>query len=247
MLKILLLVVIVSNIYASRITVAVASNMIYALPELKKEFYKIHPNIKIREIISGSSKLTSQIKHNAPYDIFMSANMTYPNSLYKENYTIEKPYIYAKGKLALLSYKKHNFSDISKLLKSSQIKRIAIANPKLAPYGKASIEYLKNLKIYEEIKHKFIYAQSVSQTLLYTLNASDIGIVALSSLKSDKLKKYKENINYIKLDNKLYTSISQGIVILKIAKNNNEAKAFYDFILSKKAKEIFIKYGYEVL
>ena len=247
MLKILLLISIVSNIYASTITVAIASNIIYALPELKKEFYKIHPNIKIREIISGSAKLTAQIKHNAPFDIFMSANMKYPNSLYTDGFTINKPKIYAKGKLALLSYKKYDYSNIYKLLKNNKIKKIAIANPKLAPYGKASEQYLKNIKIYENIKYKFVYAQSISQTLLYTLNACDIGIVALSSLKSTKLKEYKENINYIKLDTKLYTPISQGIVILKKAKKNNNAKVFYEFILSKKAKKIFLKYGYDVL
>ena len=247
MLKIFIIFILSLNLYASVVTVALASNITYAIPKLIKEFHKTYPNIKIRTTISGSGKLTAQIKHNAPYDIFMSANMKYPYDLYEKGFTATKPKIYAKGKLALLSYKEYDFSNIKALLQSNKIKRIAIANPKLAPYGKAGIEVLKNLNIFDNIKSKIIYAQNISQTLLYSLNATDIGIVALSSLKSDKLKQYKENKNYKEIDSKLYSSISQGIVLLKKANNNNDAKAFYDFILSSKAKEIFKEYGYDVL
>ena len=234
------------QINASTITVALASNITFAMPKLKKEFKKIYPNINIRTIISGSGKLTAQIKHNAPYDIFMSANMKYPNDLYQSKYAISKPKIYAKGKLALLSFKQYDFSNIKELLLSKKIKKIAIANPILAPYGKASIEFLKNIKLYDNIKNKIIYAQSISQTLLYSLNASDIGIVALSSLKSGKLKDYKINKNFVEINQKYYTAISQGIVLLKRAKNNKDAIAFYEFILSKKAKKIFKNYGYDI-
>ena len=247
MYKILIVLFFAIVLNAKTITIALASNITYAIPKLQEEFNKIYPNIHIRTIISGSGKLTAQIKQNAPYDIFMSANMKYPQNLYDNNFSIKKPVVYAKGKLALLSYKSYDFSNIKELLQSSKIKKIAIANPKLAPYGKASIEVLQNINIYENIKSKIIYAQNISQTLLYSLNATDIGIVALSSLKSSKLKAYKQNKNYIELNSKLYTPISQGIVLLKRAKDNKQAKAFYDFILSKKAKEIFIKYGYDVL
>ena len=247
MIKIIFTIFLFSNISASMITVAIASNILYAMPELKKEFNKEYPDIHIREIVSGSGKLTAQIKHNAPFDIFMSANIKFPQNLYENGFCINKPKVYAKGKLALLSYKEYDFRNIKKLLLSSKIKRIAIANPKLAPYGKAGIEVLKSMKIMKKVKSKIIYAQSISQTLLYTLNASDIGIVALSSMKSEKLKKYKEHKNYINISTKLYTPISQGIVILKRAENNKSAKLFYEFILSTKAKTIFKNYGYEVL
>ena len=246
MLKLFILILISFKLSASTITVALASNITYAIPELKKEFNKIYPNINIRTIISGSGKLTAQIKHNAPYDIFMSANMKYPENLYKSKYAISKPKIYAKGKLALLSFKQYDFIDIKKLLLSKKIKKIAIANPTLAPYGKASIEFLQNIKLYDNIKNKIIYAQSISQTLLYSLNATDIGIVALSSLKSDKLKDYKINKNFVEINPKYYTAISQGIVLLKRAKNNKDANSFYEFILSKKAKKIFKNYGYDI-
>ena len=247
MLRFFILLTFIINLNASTINVALASNITYAIPQLVKEFKEQYPNIKVKTTISGSGKLTAQIKHNAPYDIFMSANMKYPQNLYKTGYTEKKPKIYAKGKLALLSYKEYDFLNIKDLLESNNIKKIAIANPKLAPYGKAAIEVLKTLNIYETIKNKIVFAQNISQTLLYTLNVTDIGIVALSSLKSDKLKKYKENKNYIQIDSKLYTPISQGIVLLKRSKNIDDAKKFYNFILSNKAKNIFKNYGYDVL
>ena len=246
MLRVILALLIVSSMYAKVLTVALASNITYAMPELKKAFTKKYPNIKIREVISGSGKLSAQIMHNAPFDLFLSANMTYPKTLHNKGFCIKKPHIYAKGKLAFLSYNSYDFSNIKGLLLSSKIKTIAIANPTLAPYGKASIEVLKNMNIYEKVKHKIVYAQSIGQTLLYSLNSTDIGIVALSSLKSDRLDKYIKDKNYKQIDSTLYHAINQGIVIIKKSKNNEDAKLFYDFILSEEAKNIFAKYGYDI-
>lgn len=225
-----------SSLLASKLTIAIAANVSYAIPELINEFNKTNPT-KIRTIIGSSGKLTAQISNGAPFDIFMSANMKYPNYLYEKNITKTKPIVYAKGSLALFSSKQKEFSKGLELLKNS--KNIAIANPKTAPYGKASIEALKNVKLYKEIKNKFVYGESISQTVAYAVRATDMGIIAKSSLYSPKMKRYKKDINYIDINPKLYTPIKQGIVLI-----NKEAQAFYDFILSSKAKEIFRKYGY---
>ncbi len=233
-----------SSIYAGSINIAVAANVSYAINDLKKEFNKTNPNTKIRVILGSSGKLTAQIKNGAPYSIFMSANMKYPNSLYKDQTAITKPIIYAQGSLAILSSKQRDFLETLAITKNKKIKRIAIANPKTAPYGIATVEALKNANIYEEIKKKFIYGESISQTISYTMSAADLGFVAKSSLYSPKMRNYKEGINWVDVDTKLYTPINQGIVILKNAKDNKEAKAFYDFILSSKAKKIFEDFGY---
>jgi len=245
--KILLTALLItSSLFANKINIAVAANVSYAINDLIKEFNKTNPNTKVRVTLGSSGKLTAQIKHGAPYDIFMSANMKYPNSLYKDNIAITKPLVYAHGSLAILSYKQRDFGKELELLKEDAIKRIAIANPKTAPYGIATKEALEKAKIYKEIKKKFIYGESISQTVSYTVTASDIGFIAKSSLYSPKMTRFKENINWISLDTKLYTPISQGIVILKEASNNKEVKAFYEFILSSKAKKIFKNYGYMV-
>jgi molybdate transport system substrate-binding protein len=237
-------IVLLLNINANTINVALSSNAIYVFEKLVIEFNKNHPKIKINTSISSSGKLTAQIMSNAPYDMFLSANMKYAQYIYEHNLSLQKPVIYAQGTLSLLSAKKLDFSNYTALLKSKQIKKVAIANDKTAPYGKASKELLENLGMYEKIKHKFVYGESIGQTLFYTLNAVNIGFVATSSLKSDKFKYLKEHINYINIPSEHYTPIKQGMVILKRAKNNKNVHKFYTFLQSKKAKTIFKNFGY---
>lgn len=145
-----------------------------------------------------------------------------------------------------MSAKKQDFSQGIALLSSDSIQKIAIASPKTAPYGKAAIEAMKNAKIYENVKSKLVYAESISQTVAYAVTATDIGLIAKSSLYSSKMQQYKEGVNYKEVDAKLYTPIKQGIVLLRHANDYPEYKEFYDFILSEKAKTIFKNYGYIV-
>lgn len=231
--------------FAKELNLALAANVSYAIDDLIKEFNKTNKNIKVKYVIGSSGKLTAQIKNGAPYDLFLSANMKYPNTLYKKNLTLNKPLVYAKGSLALLSTKAKGLSSKLKLLTNKGIKRIAIANPKTAPYGIASKEALKKSNLYEKIKNKLIFGESISQTVSYTVTAADIGFIAKSSLYSKKMKKFKKNINWVEVDDSLYTPTKQGIVILKKTKVKDEAQAFFNFIKSKNAKNIFKKYGYK--
>ena len=239
-------VLILATLNAGTINIAVAANVSYAIDDLKKEFNKQYPKTKVRVTLGSSGKLTAQIKNGAPYTLFMSANINYPQYLYKEGIAITKPVIYAKGGLAILSNKKQDFTQGIKLVENKKIKKIAVANPKTAPYGIATVQALKNAGVYEKIKSKFIYGESISQTVSYAVTAADIGFIAKSSLYSPRMSKYKKGINWVEVDPTLYTPISQGIVILKNGKNNSEVDAFYRFILSQKAKEILKKFGYLV-
>ncbi len=245
MKKFIPLLLSVIGLYASVVKVAVAANVSYAMPKLIKEFYKKYPNIKVQVLLGSSGKLTAQIKEGAPFEVFLSANMKYPEYLYKNAIATTKPIVYAKGGLALLSSRKKDFSKGIMLLKEKYINKIAIANPKTAPYGKAAIEALKKVGLYKKIKRKLVYAQSVSQAVVYSIIAADIGFVAKSSLYSKKMQKYKKGINWIEINQKLYTPIKQGIVLL--GNPTKEAREFYDFILSKSAKKIFKDFGYMVL
>jgi len=244
MKKILFLILLFTfPLLASTINIAVAANVSYAINDLIKEFNKQNPDTKVRVTLGSSGKLTAQIKNGAPYQLFMSANMKYPNSLYKDKIALTKPLIYAKGRLAILSSKKRDFSKGLDITKEKSIKRIAVANPKTAPYGIATKEALENAKIYKDISKKFIYGESISQTVSYAVRAAEIGFIAKSSLYSPKMKRFKKGINWIDIDSKLYTPISQGITLLD---TKEEVKEFYDFILSTKAKKIFEEYGYLV-
>lgn len=234
-----------NSLVAGDIKIAVAANVSYAIDDLKKEFNKLYPNTKVKVTLGSSGKLTAQITHGAPYQLFMSANMKYPNALYKNKIATTKPIVYAYGSLAFLSNKKQDFTKGIDFLKNKNIKKIAVANPKTAPYGIATKQALKNAGIYNDIKKKFVYGESISQTVSYAVTAANIGFIAKSSLFSPKMSKYKKDINWVEVDTKLYTPISQGIVILKKAKKNKEVKAFYTFMLSSKAKEILNNYGYQ--
>ena len=231
---------------AGTIQIAVAANVSYAIEDLKRAFAKEHPDTKVQVILGSSGKLTAQIKNAAPYELFMSANMKYPEALYADKVAVTKPLVYAEGTLATLSVKPQDFSKGMALLKDPKIKRIAVANPKTAPYGKAAQEALQNANVYDEVKTKLIFAESASQTVSYTVTAADLGFIAKSSLYSKQMKKYKEGKNWKEVDPKLYTPIEQGIVILKSGESNAEVKAFYDFILSDEAKEILKKFGYRL-
>ena len=241
---ILALMVLCSSIFAGQINVAVAANVSYAIDALVKEFNKTNPDTKVQITLGSSGKFVAQIKNGAPFNIFMSADMKFPESLYEEKLAITKPVIYAQGSLAMLSSKELDFSKGIDLIKDDSISKVAIANPKTAPYGTATLEAIKNAKISDEIQKKFVYAESISQVVNYATTAADIGFIAKSSMYDEKMSKYKENVNWISVDSSLYTAIDQGIVILNNAIDNAEVKAFYDFILSKEAKKIFEDYGY---
>ncbi len=230
------------SLYANEIKVAVAANVSYAFDELVETFSKQNPHTKIVPIFSSSGNLNAQIQNKAPFSLFLSANMKYPQRLYELGLAT-KPKVYAKGVLAVLSKKDIPLDKNLKFLQDKSIKKIALANPNAAPYGMMSVQVLKNAKLYDGLKDKFVYGQNISQSLIYALNVADLGFVAKSALFSPKLKK---DFKFCDVDLSLYEPMKQGISIVKGYENNLHVKAFYDFILSAKAKEVFKRYGYLV-
>lgn len=229
-------------VYADTLTVAAAANVKFVIEDLKNEFKK-ETNIDIKTVISSSGKLTSQIKAGAPFDIFLSADISYPDLLYREGFTKVKPKIYSYGSIVLWSSQDLKINNPVEFLLSDKVRRIAIANPKNAPYGKEAINALKYHKIFEKVKSKIVYGDSISQVNNYiSLNVVDVGITSKSSVVRPNIKIkgiWKE------MDKKSYNPIAQGVVILKYAKGNIIAsKRFYDFLFSKKGKEIFKSHGY---
>ena len=155
------------SLFAGEINIAVAANVSTVIEPLKEAFSKTHPDTKINVILGSSGKLTAQISSGAPYQLFLSANMIYPQKLYDENLTVDAPKMYAKGALALLSNKARDFNTSLAVLEEEDILKIAIANPKTAPYGKAAVEALQKAQLYEKLESKLVYGESVSQTVIY--------------------------------------------------------------------------------
>lgn len=234
------------SLVAGQINIAVAANVSYAIDEIKKEFNKLYPNTKVRVILGSSGKLTAQIKNGAPYELFMAANMMYPNSLYDDGIAVTRPLVYAQGGLAMLSNRQKDFSKGIELVTDASITKIAIANPDTAPYGKAAQEALKNANLLDAVQKKFVFAESISQTVSYAVTAADMGFIAKSSLYSPNMSQYKKDDHWIEVDSTLYTPINQGIVILKNGEKKSEVAAFYAFMFSAKAKQIMQDFGYIV-
>jgi len=231
---------------AATLHVATAANMSYAMKDLKAAFEKQSPQTHVEVMIGGSGKLVAQIRQGAPYDLFLSANMYYPQKLFEMGVATGKPVMYAQGALVLLSKTPKKYEKGLKLLTSSAIHKIAVANPKTAPYGAAAVEALKKAGLYNEVRKKFVYGESISQTITYTLRAADIGLVAKSTLFAPQMRHFEAGKHWVDVDEELYTPIAQGMVLLKRAADNAEAKAFYDFMQSDEAKKILRAYGYRL-
>ena len=247
MKKFLLLVflfITINIIAQDKVTVAVAANMQYPMNALKEKFEQ-ETGIKIEVILSSSGKLTQQIQEGAPYDVFISADTMYPQTLYRNNYATTIPKVYAKGVLVLWTTTPGIVpaKDL-KLLSSDNIKKIAVANPKTAPYGVAAEQILKHYDLYEQVKDKLVFGESITQTNQFILSQSaDIGFTAKSVVLSDEMK---DKGKWVDLDLKAYSPIEQAAVLLKHGTDTNKAgsEKFYNYLYSKTAKDIFKKFGY---
>ncbi|UAY54342.1 molybdate ABC transporter substrate-binding protein [Arachidicoccus terrestris] len=233
----------IASVNGQTLRIAVAANAQFVMDSLKTAFQKDHPG-KIDLIVSSSGKLTAQIKHGAPYDIFLSADMKYPSSIYEAGDALAAPAIYAFGKLVLWTAGKTT-PGLDRL-RSSTIKTIAVANPAIAPYGVAAITALKKTGMFETIKDKIVYGESIAQVNQYLLSgAADVAFTAMSVVKSPDMSRKGKWIE-VKAD--LYQPIAQGVIILKFAKRNHlkMARAFYDFLFSSGGRAIFRYFGYRI-
>ena len=226
---------------SSKLRIAVASNMQFAIAEISDVFTK-ETGIPCELIISSSGKLTAQIIEGAPYDVFISADEKYPQELYRSGLTQTPPKIYAAGKLVLYTIN----ADLPVLLDSlvsKEIKHIAIANPETAPYGLAASEVLNNSGLYDSVKRKLVYGESISQVNQFiTSGAADIGITAMGVVLSTRLQ---NNGQWREIRSTLHEPINQAAVIL----NQNEMKTenaaiFFNFLFSEKSEQILNKFKY---
>lgn len=225
--------------------IAVASNAQFAADSLKKIFEAQH-SANVELIISSSGKLTAQIKHGAPYDIFLSADMKYPKSVASDGMALTEPKVYALGKLVLWTTQHIDLENGLASLKNPSIKNIAVANPRTAPYGVATISALNESGIYDAVENKIVYGENISQVNQYQLTgAANVAFTALSVVKSPDIK---NDGKFIIIADSLYRPIQQGVIILKHSNEHNleSAEAFYQLLFSEKGKAVFRYFGYSV-
>jgi molybdate transport system substrate-binding protein len=234
----------VSTVQAGEsITVAVAANVKYAFDDISAAFTK-ETGIAVTSVVSSSGKLTAQIKHGAPYDVFLSADMKYPASLHKDGLAVVAPKVYANGALVLWTKKVIDLNKGMAVLTDATILKVAIANPKLAPYGRETIKALDYYKLKSSVEPKLVYGESISQVNQYIDTKSvDIGFTAKSVVVSPELRGQG---TWVEVPVESYEPIAQGMVILKHGAQNHgdAARKFYGFILSNQSRDILSQYGY---
>lgn len=232
-------VLLISPAFAQSLKVAVAANLQSVVKVLQKDF-KQKTGIEIEPIVGSSGSLATQIRNGAPYDMFLSADMRFPEMLFKEGFSLKPPVVYARGSLIICSNQNIGFENWERVLMTARIKKIAIANPSIAPYGKAAEEALKKKGIFDEVKSKLVYGESISQVNTYiTTGVTEVGFTTRALIKDVKKKLYWQIV-----DPKTYAPIEQGIVLLKRSAGNAAAEKFYQYTLSPAAKAIFKEYGY---
>ena len=240
-LFIALLIVICSNSVTADegLTIGVAANFLVPFKEIVILFEQ-RTGIRIDGIFNSSGNLFGQIKNGAPYDLFLSADKLRPELLWEEGLA-KKPFIYTEGTVVLWTARKEFCSAGSwrQVLKMQSISRVAIANPKTAPYGEAALEALKTARLEVPLAGKLVFAQNVSQVFQYAdTRAVDVGFCALSSALSE----FGEKGCYFTIEEA--PPIEQAACILTRSGKRTDAERFASFITSPEAETIKKKYGY---
>ena len=225
------------------LNIATSANMQFAIKPLVDSFTR-QTGIACNIIIGSSGKLTAQIKEGAPFDLFISADMKYPESLFEAGLSDKPPKVYASGLLVLWSFNTPIDRGLDILLED-QVQHIAVPNPEIAPYGIAAFEVLEHQQLKDQLSEKLIFGESIAQTNQFVATkAADIGFTAKAVVLSPDLK---DKGYWHQVDTSFYHPIHQGAILIKQKDGpKTEARAFYQFLFSPQAKEILKNFGYLV-
>lgn len=230
-----------SPILADSIHIAAASNFSETLKRLSKHFEKKSGH-NVVMAFGSTGKQYAQIIHGAPFDIFFAADTKRPKLLEKQGISVpDSRFTYAVGKLVLWSPRTHLFDD-EKVLSSDKFHYLSIANPKLAPYGKAAKQILSTFKLWDSLQHRMVRGENIGQTFQFVKSGNaELGFIAYSQIK--KPDQPISGSVWIPPES-LYSPINQQVVLLS---KNIIAHQFLVFIKSAEAKKIIQAYGYGIV
>lgn len=227
---------------AENLTIAAASDLRLVLPELIEQYRLEYPEDNFKVIYGSSGKLTTQIANGAPYDIFFAADTSFPEYLYNQGFSATVPEIYAVGRMVLWSRKMDASAlRLEDLPKQQQIRRFAIANPQLAPYGMRAKEALATAAVWEAMQPKLVIGENIAQTTqMLQSEAAEAGIIALSLTFFPSMQGY----GYYLIPQSYHQPLSQAFIITKRAENNFAARRLIAFMKSPRGQAIKEKYGF---
>lgn len=232
---------------AQSLKVAAAANTLFVMKALQADF-KEKTGIEMTVITGSSGKLTAQIRNGAPYDLFLSADTDFPDELYKSGFTIGKPKVYALGSLIICSGSGLDLKNWKTLLSGSSVSKIAMANPALAPYGKAAEQALKQARLWEKLQPKLVLGESISQVNTYLVTGSVAVGFTTEALISEYRATASSPLRWVRINPNTYQPIRQAAVLLSYSKkeNYNAALKFFNYLSSPAAKQLLKLNGYHI-
>ncbi len=234
-----------SPAWAARIHVAVAANFHNPFKTIATAFEK-QTGHEVRIIPGSTGKLYAQIIHGAPYDLFLAADSKRPALLEEGKKVVPATrFTYALGRITLWSPDPGlNMQDGKSILQDKDIQRIAIANPKTAPYGLAAMQTLKKLGLWKDLRSRLIQGENIGQTFQFVSSRNaPLGFVALSQVLDPANTQPGSRWD---VPDDLYDPIRQDAVIIKRAEHNTAARALWEFLQSKTSRDIIEKFGYRL-
>lgn len=228
-----------------KILIAAASDLQFAMDDICHAFEQANPGIQISISYGSSGNFYAQIKQGAPFDIFFSADAFYPARLEEAGFAIKgSQHLYAIGKIVLWIPKKSALNPqkgLSIILKP-EVKRLAIANPKHAPYGRAAEEALRYYQLWDKVQGKLAFGENISQTAQFVqTGAADAGIIALSLAISPRMA---GDGNYWIIPDESYSRLEQVYAVLQRGKDKSGVKTFLEFVQGEKGKKILSDYSF---
>src|SRR5438477_589483 len=232
---------------AAQVTVAAAADLNAALTELAASYEKSGGGA-VRLSFGSSGNLFHQIQNGAPFDVFFSADLDYPNRLIEAGLAEKSSfYRYAVGQLVLWvpasSPLDVEHRGMDSLLDPS-VKKISLANPEHAPYGRAAVAALRHFGVYEKVSDRFVLGENVSQAAQFVESGNaQVGFVALSHALAPGMK---EKGRYWIIPPDSYPSLQQAVVILSHSSKKSDAAAFVDYLKRPQSTEVLRRYGFSV-
>jgi molybdate transport system substrate-binding protein len=231
---------------AQELSVAAAADLQFAMQDIAGQFEK-QTGKMVKPTYGSSGNFFQQIQNGAPFDVFFSANLDYAKKLEDAGLTVPGSfYEYARGKIVIWvpNASKLDINAGLKVLLDPSIKKIAVANPQHAPYGKAAVAALEKENIYDKVQDKLVLGENIAQTASFIVSgAAEVGIVALSLALSPNMKALGR---YAEIPGADYPPIEQACVILKSSKHLDEAKRFVSFFKTTAIGDALKSYGFEV-
>jgi len=226
------------------LTIAAASDLNFAMKELVAEYEKTTGH-HVKLSLGSSGNFFSQIRNGAPFDLYFSADIGYPRKLEEAGLTVPGSlYRYAVGRIVIWTGNESRI-EVAKgfdVLAESRIKKIAIANPKHAPYGRAAVAAMEHFKVYDRVKDRLVLGENISQAAQFIESgACDIGIIALSLALAPTMT---ARGTYWEIPADAHPPLEQGAVMLKSSTHQEAAKRFIEFMKRSGGQEIMKRYGF---